>query len=242
MTILTFMTEASANVDPRELAKFEVAAARWWDREGEFKTLHDINPLRLRYIDERAPLRGKRVVDIGCGGGILSESLAEAGAKVAAIDASVAAIGTAQLHQYQSGSDVDYLQTTPEVFAAQHPGEFDVVTCMEMLEHVPEPSAVIKACKRLVSPGGHVFFSTLNRTFPAYAAAVIGAEYVFKLLPKGTHDYRRFIRPAELAAWIREAGLTLRELNGMRYNPFTGACALTATVSINYLVHAVRES
>jgi 2-polyprenyl-6-hydroxyphenyl methylase/3-demethylubiquinone-9 3-methyltransferase len=235
------MNAPTSNVDPRELAKFEAVSARWWDPDGEFKTLHDINPLRLRYIDERAPLRGTQVADIGCGGGILAESLAQQGARVVAIDASEAAIGTARLHQLQSGAEVTYMNTTPELFAEAHLGEFDTVTCMELLEHVPRPGEVIKACARLLRPGGQVFFSTLNRTPTAYLLAVIGAEYLLKLLPKGTHDYSRFIRPAELGAWSRAAGLTLREIVGMRYNPLNGHCALTDTVSVNYFAHASLE-
>lgn len=232
------MTEHAANVDPRELAKFEASASRWWDREGEFKTLHDINPLRLRYVDERAVLRGSQVLDVGCGGGILADSMAHSGADVTGIDASEAAIGTARLQQMQSGAKVQYLRAVPEAFAREHAAQYDIVTCMELLEHVPQPAEVVRACARLAKPGGHVFFSTLNRTPQAYLLAVIGAEYLVNLLPKGTHDYARFIRPSELALWARQCGLRVCGIDGMRYNPITRQCALTPTVSVNYLLYA----
>jgi 2-polyprenyl-6-hydroxyphenyl methylase/3-demethylubiquinone-9 3-methyltransferase len=231
-------TEHTHNVDPRELAKFEASASRWWDSNGEFKTLHDINPFRLRYIDERARLSGKQVIDVGCGGGILSEAMASAGATVTAIDASEVSIGIARLHQFRSGSSVDYLQATPEQYAVEHAGQFDVLTCMEMLEHVPRPEEIIRACAHLVKPDGHLFFSTLNRTPLAYALAVVGAEYVMNLLPKGTHDYARFIRPSELAAWGRAHGLSFLDISGMAYNPLTRQCRFSGSVAVNYLVHA----
>jgi 2-polyprenyl-6-hydroxyphenyl methylase / 3-demethylubiquinone-9 3-methyltransferase len=234
--------ETHTNVDRSELAKFEAVASRWWDPGGEFKTLHDINPLRLQFIDDRCGLQGKHVADIGCGGGILAESMAARGAQVVAIDASEAAINTARLHQFQSNSAVDYEFINPEAFAAREAGKFDVVTCMELLEHVPDPSATVRACAALLKPDGKVFFSTLNRTAQSYFAAVIGAEYLLRLLPKGTHDYARFIRPAELDAWLRGARLVCQDLRGMAYNPFNGRCRLTTSMAINYLACAQRDS
>lgn len=230
------------NIDPGEVAKFESQASRWWDPGGEFRTLHDINPLRVRYIEERAGLAGRQVIDIGCGGGILAEGMAKKGAIVTAIDASNASLTVAKLHQLQSGTQITYLHTTAEPYAETHPAEYDIVTCLEMLEHVPEPQSVVMACAHLVKPGGHVFFSTLNRIPKAYLMAVAGAEYIMKLLPKGTHDYAKFIRPSELARWIRQAGLSVRELNGMSYNPFNHHCSLTAYPEVNYLIHAQRQT
>lgn len=229
----------SANVDPGEVAKFEALASRWWDRDGDFRTLHDINPLRLGFIDERVALGGKTVIDVGCGGGILSEAMADQGAGVTGIDASAGAIRVARLHQARSGSRVRYLCTAPEVMAAHEPGGFDVVTCMEIVEHVPYPDKLVETCARLVKPGGHVFFSTINRTPAAYLLAVIAAEYVLRLLPRGTHDYGRFIRPSELAGWLRSAGLRLLALKGMWYNPGTRRAVLQDGVSVNYLLHAM---
>jgi 2-polyprenyl-6-hydroxyphenyl methylase/3-demethylubiquinone-9 3-methyltransferase len=236
------MNENRANVDPVELAKFDALAARWWDPTGEFKPLHDLNPLRLQYVNARAELAGKRVLDVGCGGGILSEGMAGLGAQVTGIDMGEAPLTVARLHLYESGLQVDYLRMTAEELAEQEPESFEVVTCMEMLEHVPDPASVVHACARLVKPGGHVFFSTLNRNPKAYLYAIIGAEYVLGLLPKGTHEYRKFIRPSELAAWMRAAGLELRELTGMSYNPFTGSYALTSDISVNYFAHAERPA
>ncbi len=232
------MSEPSVNLDPQELAKFESQASRWWDPSGEFRTLHDINPLRSHYIEERAGLSGKRVIDIGCGGGILAEAMAERGALVTGIDASETSLKIAELHQAKSGVNVTYICTTPEQFAENHLAHYDIVTCMELLEHVPRPKSVIQACARLAKPGGHLFFSTINRTPIAYLLAVIGAEYLLNLLPKGTHTYGRFIRPSELALWARSAGLTITEITGLSYNPFTRRCALSAQVDVNYLVHA----
>jgi len=232
------MTDYSANVDPRELTKFEAAASRWWDPSGEFRALHDINPLRLDYIDQRAGLMGKQVIDVGCGGGILSEAMTGRGATVIGIDASETSLGVARLHQWRSRANVSYVNATPERYASEHAGQFDVVVCMELLEHVPQPSLVVEACVRLAKPGGHVFFSTINRTPLAYLLAVVGAEYLLGLLPKGTHDYSRFIQPAELSGWARSCGLSLRDISGMSYNPFTRQSALTSTVAINYFVHA----
>ena len=236
------MNENRANVDPAELAKFDALAARWWDPTGEFKPLHAINPLRLQYVNERAALAGKRVLDVGCGGGILSEGMAKVGAQVTGIDLGEAPLEVARLHLYESGVQVDYLCMTAEELAEQEPESFEVVTCMEMLEHVPDPTSVVHACAHLVKPGGHLFFSTLNRNPKSYLYAIIGAEYVLGLLPKGTHEYRKFIRPSELAAWMRAAGLELRELTGMSYNPFTGSYALTSDISVNYFAHAERPA
>lgn len=226
------------NVDHVEIAKFEALASRWWDRQGEFKPLHDINPLRLDFIDSRAGLAGKTVIDVGCGGGILSEAMAHRGARVTGIDMGEAPLAVARLHQQESGVEVDYRQASAEEIAATHPGEYDVVTCLEMLEHVPDPHAVVRACTSLVKPGGHVFFSTINRNPKSYAFAILGAEYVLGLLPKGTHDYEKFIRPAELAAWCRASGLKVAEQSGLTFNPLTRRYRLTPRdVSVNYLMH-----
>lgn len=229
------MTETAANVDHAEVAKFEELAARWWDPDSEFKPLHDINPLRLNYIDARAPLAGKRVLDVGCGGGILSESMAQRGAQVTGIDMGEAPLNVARLHQYESGVEVEYQQTTAEQMAAQHPQSFDVVTCLEMLEHVPDPGSVVAACAAMVKPGGHVFFSTINRNPKAYLFAIVGAEYLLRMLPKGTHDFRKFIRPSELDSWARQAGLEIDDLTGMGYNPLSGVYRLGPDVDVNYL-------
>lgn len=235
------MSQTAQNIDPREVAKFEELASRWWDPHSEFKPLHDINPLRLHYIDSRATLAGKRVVDVGCGGGILTESMALRGAAVMGIDAGAAPLTVARLHLLESGTEVDYRQITTEQLADQQPAAFDVVTCMEMLEHVPDPASVVAACARLVKPGGQVFFSTLNRTPKAYLLAIVGAEYLLNMLPKGTHDYGKFIRPSELAHWMREAGLTLHDLTGMTYNPLTRTYSLGNDIDVNYLAHCSRE-
>ena len=230
----------NANADPAELRKFSDLAHRWWDPGSEFKPLHEINPLRLDWIDRKASLAGKKVLDVGCGGGILSESMAAAGAHVTGIDLSEKALGVARLHLFESGQKVDYHHDSAEAFAQQHAGEFDVVTCMEMLEHVPDPSSTVSACARLVKPGGHVFFSTLNRNFKSYLFAVIGAEYVLKLLPRGTHEYAKFLKPSELARFSREAGLDTLELIGMSYNPITQVYSLGRDTDVNYLVHTQR--
>ena len=225
------------NADPQELAKFGDLAHRWWDAEGEFRPLHQINPLRLEWIDALARLSGKRVVDIGCGGGILSESMAGRGAEVLGIDLSTKPLKVAQLHAMESGaSRVRYREVSAEALAAEQPQGFEVVTCMEMLEHVPEPSLVVQACARLVKPGGWVFFSTINRNAKAWLFAIVGAEHVLKLLPKGTHEYQRFIRPSELARWCRDAGLVAQEFRGMGYNPLTQRYSLVDDTSVNYLV------
>ena len=229
------------NVDPAEIAKFEELAHRWWDRNSEFKPLHDINPLRVNYIDERSPLAEKRVVDIGCGGGILSEAMALRGAKVTGIDMGEEPLNVARLHQLESGAKVDYFQTTAEELADDQPGYYDVVTCLEMLEHVPDPSSVIRACATLVKPGGQVFFSTINRNPKAFALSIVGAEYILGLLPKGTHEYGKFIRPAELAEWLRENELQLQHMTGLTYNPLFKRYRLNERdVDVNYMVHVTK--
>lgn len=229
-----------SNVDHAEIAKFEALAHRWWDRESEFKPLHDINPLRVNWIEERVSLAGKKVLDIGCGGGILSEAMAQRGAEVTGIDMGEAPLAVAQLHQLESGVPVEYRRITAEALAAEMPGQFDVVTCMEMLEHVPDPAAIVKACAALVKPGGHVFLSTLNRNPKAYLFAILGAEYLLRLLPKGTHDYEKFITPAELSQYLRSAGLDVNSMRGMGYNPLTKIYSLNSDTSVNYLVACTR--
>ena len=231
------MTEPSRNVDQGEITKFAEIASRWWDPESEFKSLHDINPLRLDYIAKQAKLSGQRVLDVGCGGGILAESMAARGALVTGIDMAEAALEVARLHLLESGLNVDYRHTTAEELAAVEPAAFDVITCMEMLEHVPDPASVVQACAHLVKPEGHVFFATINRTPKAYMFAIIGAEYLLGLLPRGTHDYRKFIRPSELDVWTRDAGLAIRELIGMHYNPLTRQYWLAPGIEVNYLAH-----
>jgi 2-polyprenyl-6-hydroxyphenyl methylase/3-demethylubiquinone-9 3-methyltransferase len=230
------------NVDPAEIAKFEELAHRWWDRESEFKPLHDINPLRVNYIDERASLAGKSVVDIGCGGGILSEAMAHRGARVTGIDMGEAPLSVAQLHKLESGVEVDYRQTTAEALAAEMPESFDRITCLEMLEHVPEPGSVIQACAELCKPGGDLFFSTINRNPKSFLFAVIGAEYLLRLLPRGTHEYAKFIRPSELAGYIRDAGLLIQDVTGMTYNPITKHYAMGHDTDVNYIVHAKKPA
>ena len=230
-----------AKVDTAEIAKFEALASRWWDKNSEFKPLHDINPLRANYIDERSPVAQQKVIDVGCGGGILAESLAQRGAVVTGIDMGEAPLSVARLHALEVGVSLSYERITAEEKAQQCAGEFDVVTCMEMLEHVPDPSSIVKACADLVKPGGDVYFSTINRNPKAYAFAILGAEYLLKMLPKGTHDYDKFIRPSELAQWLRSAGLELQNLSGMTYNPITKHYKLDANdVSVNYLLHAKK--
>ncbi|MFO1219813.1 MAG: bifunctional 2-polyprenyl-6-hydroxyphenol methylase/3-demethylubiquinol 3-O-methyltransferase UbiG [Burkholderiaceae bacterium] len=233
----------SVNADPQELAKFSELAHRWWDLAGEFKPLHEINPLRLDWIDRTVPLRGKRVLDVGCGGGILAESMALRGADVLGIDLAGKPLKVAQLHALESGVQaLAYREQSAEALAAEAPGQFDVVTCMEMLEHVPEPASVVRACAALVRPGGRVFFSTINRNLKAYVLAIVGAEHVLKLLPKGTHEYAKLIRPSELAQWCRDADLELTELKGMQYNPLTGRYWLSGDTDVNYLVACTRPA
>ena len=228
------------NVDRNEIAKFEALASRWWDPNSEFKPLHDINPLRLNYIDERARLPGKKVLDVGCGGGILSEGMSHRGAHVTGIDMGEAPLSVAKLHSLESGVKVDYRRITVEELADQEAGQYDVVTCMEMLEHVPSPESVVAACTRLLKPGGQAFFSTLNRNPKSFLFAIVGAEYVLQMLPKGTHEFKKFIRPSELAGWIRNAGLEFKDITGMTYNPITKRYKLGSDVDVNYLVHATK--
>lgn len=235
------MSTAGHNVDNSEIAKFEELAHRWWDPHSEFKPLHDINPLRLGYIQQHSQgLEGKKIVDIGCGGGILSESMAAQGAIVTGIDMGETPLSVAKLHLLETGLSVDYRKITAEALASEMPAAFDVVTCMEMLEHVPDPASVIKACMQLVRPGGHVFFSTINRNPKSYLFAIVGAEYLLRMLPKGTHDYAKFITPAELANWIRQAGLQLVDLTGMTYHPFTRVYRLGSDVDVNYVMACHR--
>ena len=231
-----------SNVDHSEIAKFEALAHRWWDRESEFKPLHEINPLRVNWIDEHCPLAGKKVLDVGCGGGILSEAMSFRGATVTGIDMGEAPLSVAKLHQLESGANVEYRQITAEALAAEQPEQYDVVTCLEMLEHVPDPASVIRACYQLVKPGGHVFFSTINRNPKAYLLAVVGAEYILKMLPRGTHDFKKFIRPSELGAWSRDAGLEVKDIIGLTYNPLTKHYKLSADVDVNYMIHTHKEA
>ena len=229
------------NADQGELEKFSQLAHRWWDPSSDFKPLHDINPLRLEWIDDRCGLAGKRVVDVGCGGGLLSEGMCEKGATVTGIDLSDKALSVARLHLLESGHQVDYRKIAAEELAAECAGSYDVVTCMEMLEHVPDPASTVAACAALAGPGGHVFFSTINRNPKAYLLAVIGAEYVLRMLPRGTHDYARFIKPSELLRWARRVGLDALELRGMSYNPFGGRYTLGRDTDVNYLLHCVKN-
>lgn len=231
-----------ANVEMAEINKFGEIAHHWWDTQGVFKPLHQINPLRLNYINDRAHLAGKQVLDVGCGGGILSESMAALGAKVKGIDMGEKAIQVAQLHSLETGVAVDYECISVEDLAAKQPGSFDVVTCMEMLEHVPDPESIVRACATLVKPNGQVFFSTLNRNLKAYVSAVLGAEYILNLLPKGTHDYQKFIKPSELAAWIRANDLQLEHQIGMTYHPISQQYALVDDVSVNYMMSATKTA
>lgn len=230
----------TANIDPAEIKKFEDLASRWWDKQGEFKPLHEMNPLRLNFINSGSPLAGKSVCDIGCGGGILSESMARCGANTTAIDMGKAPLSVARLHALESELDIDYQQITAEDMAQHNPSAFDVVTCMEMLEHVPDPSSIIRSCFALLKPGGSAYFSTINRNPKSYAFAIVGAEYVMKMLPRGTHDYAKFIKPSELDLWARTAGLQLINLAGVSYNPFTGLFSQSRDVDINYMVHYKR--
>ena len=224
------------NADPQELAKFSELAHRWWDPESEFRPLHQINPLRLEWIDGLCRLNGKRVVDVGCGGGILADAMSRKGAQVLGIDLATKPLKVAQLHAMEAGTpSVEYREVAAEDLAAEQSGSFDAVTCMEMLEHVPDPSSVVRACATMVKPGGWVFFSTINRSAKSFLFAIVGAEYLLKMLPKGTHEYARFIRPSELALWCRDAGLTLEHTRGMEYNPLTRRYWLSANTSVNYL-------
>lgn len=226
------------NVDHEEIAKFEAVASRWWDLEGEFKPLHRINPLRLSYITQRAGgLFGKKVLDVGCGGGILAESMVREGAAVTGLDMGFEPLQVARLHALESGIQVDYVQETVELHARQHPAVYDVVTCMEMLEHVPDPQSVVQACAKLVKPGGHVFFSTLNRNGKSWLMAVVGAEYLLRMVPKGTHNIKKFIKPSELLAWVDSTHLRERHMTGLHFNPLTNKFSLGPGVDVNYMLH-----
>ena len=236
------MTSATKNVDPSELAKFDALASRWWDHDGDFKPLHQINPLRLGWIQQHVDLAGRQALDIGCGGGILTESMAGVGARVTGIDMADGPLSVARLHQLESGAQVDYRKSTGEELAATDPGTYDVVTCLEMLEHVPDPSQVVRSCAELVRPGGHVFFSTINRNPKSFLFAIVGAEYVLKMLPTGTHEYAKFIRPSELESWARHAGLKLIESTGMQYKPLTRTYSLGPDIEVNYLMYFQRPS
>ncbi|HEX9625829.1 MAG TPA: bifunctional 2-polyprenyl-6-hydroxyphenol methylase/3-demethylubiquinol 3-O-methyltransferase UbiG [Acidiferrobacterales bacterium] len=230
----------ATNVDAEEIAKFERLAERWWDPTSEFRPLHEINPLRLDFIDARVGLKGKVVLDVGCGGGILSEAMAARGARVTGIDLGEAPLAVARLHLKESKLEVEYRKIAAEDLAREQPGGYDVVTCLEMLEHVPDPASTVAACATLVKPGGHVVFSTINRNPKAWLLAVVGAEYVLRLLPRGTHDYMKFIKPSELERWARRAGLSVREYTGMHYNPLTRRYTLGPGVDVNYIAHSVR--
>jgi 2-polyprenyl-6-hydroxyphenyl methylase/3-demethylubiquinone-9 3-methyltransferase len=230
----------TTNADPLEIQKFSELAHRWWDPTSEFRPLHEINPLRLEWINALAPLAGKNVIDIGCGGGVLSESMARKGARVTGIDLSKKALKVADLHSLESGVEVRYKHIAAEDMAAAEPGQFDIVTCMEMLEHVPDPAAIVRAAATLVKPGGHLFFSTLNRNFKSYLFAVVGAEYVLRMLPRGTHDYAKFITPAELSQYVRQAGLVVDGLKGLSYNPLTKIYSLNNDTDVNYMVACSR--
>ena len=229
------------NVDPLELEKFSQLAHRWWDPGAEFKPLHDINPLRLDYIDGISGLRGRRVLDVGCGGGILAEAMAARGARVTGIDLAEKPLKVAQLHLLESGLEVEYRLVAPEALAREAPGAYDIVTCMELLEHVPDPSLTVQACSDLVPPAGHVYFSTINRNLKSYLLAVVGAEYVLRLLPRGTHDYASLIRPSELARMCRGAGLQVSRVTGMTYNPITRVYSLGSDTDVNYILHATKQ-
>jgi 2-polyprenyl-6-hydroxyphenyl methylase / 3-demethylubiquinone-9 3-methyltransferase len=231
------MIEIPKNVDPAEITKFDAAAAWWWDKNGRFKSLHDINPLRLDYIQQRVTLENKRVLDVGCGGGLLSESLAAAGADVTGIDMGEAPLEVARRHMSVSGLEVRYLRETAESFSIKNPNGFNVITCMELLEHVPDPPSVMSACAGLVKPGGDLFFATLNRNPKSYLFAIIGAEYLLGLVPRGTHEHYRFIKPDELAGWASDSGLLNRDMTGLHYNPFTRKYSVGGNLHVNYLAH-----
>ena len=232
--------QAEHNIDAGERKKFDAVASGWWDPEGPFRPLHELNPARLKFIADRTGLSEAKVVDVGCGGGILAESLARKGAEVTGIDVAPRVLATARLHLHESGLNVDYREVTVEELASEAAGSFDVVTCMEMLEHVPDPASIIQSVQSLLKPGGHGFFSTLNRTPLAFALGIVGAEHIARLLPRGTHRYDRFIRPSELSAWSRRAGLEVRDIVGLHYNPITRSVMLGGNVQVNYLLHAVK--
>jgi len=235
-------TETSQNIDNTERDKFDAVASGWWDPEGPFRPLHELNPARLKFIADRADLSGAEVLDVGCGGGILAESMARKGGLVTAIDVAPRVLATAKLHLHESGLSIDYREKTVEDQAQETPQAFDVVTCMEMLEHVPDPPSIIQSIQQLLKPGGHGFFSTLNRTPLAFALGIVGAEHIARLLPRGTHRYDRFIRPSELSAWLRDAGMEVQDIVGLHYNPITRSVMLGGNVRVNYLVHASKPA
>lgn len=235
------MNDHKANIDPTEQQKFDSIAATWWDPDGESRPLHDLNPARLAYIAERAVLQDARVVDVGCGGGILSESLAAQGATVTGIDIASKALSVARLHLHETGLDVDYQQTTAEDWAQQHPASAEVVTCMEMLEHVPDPASVVAACAAMLTDGGHLFMSTLNRNPLSFAVAIVGGEHIARVVPKGTHQYDRFIKPSELCDWLRAAGMQPMDISGIHYNPLERTARVGGSVHVNYLIHAIKS-
>lgn len=229
------------NIDPSEVAKFNELASKWWDKNSEFKPLHEINPLRTNYIDQRSPVAGKKLVDVGCGGGILAESMAQRGAHVTGIDMAEAPLGVAKLHLLESQLDINYQQTTAEELAAEHAGQFDVVTCLEMLEHVPDPASVVAACAKLAKPGGDLYFSTINRNPKSFLFAIVGAEYILRLLPRGTHEYNKLIKPSELGKAIRDAGLITQDMTGLVYNPITQVYKLNPKdIDVNYMIHVKK--
>lgn len=228
------------NVDPSEVAKFDELARKWWDTESEFKTLHDINPLRMSYIESRSTLADKTVLDVGCGGGILTEALALSGAHVTGIDMAPKPLQVAKMHRHESNLEINYEQTTVESYADKHPNSFDVVACLEMMEHVPDPRSVIEACSKLLKPGGHLFLSTINKNPKAYMMMVLGAEYVTGMVPKGTHDYAKFIKPSEIGNWLRQCSVELTDITGMTYNPLTKRYSLGKDTDVNYLIHAIK--
>jgi len=236
------MTEISTNVDPAEQEKFDSIAASWWDPDGESRPLHDLNPARLAYITDRVVLKDTKVIDVGCGGGILSESMASLGATVTGIDVAAKALSVAKLHLHESGLKVDYQQTTAETWADVNPASAEVVTCMEMLEHVPDPASVISSCANMLVPGGHVFLSTLNRNPASFAIAIIGGEHIARVVPKGTHQYERFIKPSEICEWLRSSGMRVEEITGIHYNPLERTARTGGHVQVNYIVHAVKSS
>ena len=235
------MNDSKANFDPAEQQKFDSIAATWWDPDGESRPLHDLNPARLAYIAERAELKDANVVDVGCGGGILSEALAGQGANVTGIDIAEKALSVARLHLHESGHKVDYQQTTAESWAEQHPASADIVTCMEMLEHVPDPASVVTACADMLVTDGHLFMSTLNRTAASFAVAILGGEYITRIIPRGTHDYDRFIKPSELCQWLRASGMKVGDITGIHYNPLERTARTGGHVHVNYLIHAVKS-
>ena len=234
--------ESSANVDPNEIKKFEDLASRWWDPESEFRPLHAINPLRTEYINLHSPVEGRKVLDVGCGGGLISEAMSAYGADVTGIDMGEAPLSVAKLHLLESGEKVEYIKITAEELAEQRPEQYDVVTCLEMLEHVPDPASVIEACANMVKPGGDVYFSTINRNPKAWLFAIVGAEYVLNLLPRGTHEYDKLIKPSELSQYARHAGLEMQRMIGLHYNPFTKGYKLDAGVDVNYMIHCTKPS